>query len=92
MAVCGPRTIGTGRPSTSACGGSGNHRPGERPAPGLVYARDARDLLLPEHTLEFKTVTEFGGHGEKFELIRLREIQTPTVKMKSSKLVGSGTT
>ena len=53
------------RPFRRQNGGGGNDRPGERPAPGLVHARDAREILLPKRALEFKTVGKFGGHGIK---------------------------
>jgi hypothetical protein len=33
----------------------------------LIHARDARDACSPKRLLEFKTVGEFGGHGNKCE-------------------------
>ena len=41
-------------------------RPGERPAPGLVHACDARDIFSPQRALEFKAVGKFGTHGDNF--------------------------
>ena len=44
------------RPFCRQDGGGGDDRPGERPTPGLIHARDAREILPPERALEFKTV------------------------------------
>jgi len=44
------------RPARRQDGGGGDDRPGERPAPGLIHARDAREIFLPQHALEFKPV------------------------------------
>jgi len=54
------------RPAGGEDDSGGHHRPGERPAPGLVHACDAHPILPPQGALELEPVNGFSGHLNGF--------------------------